>query len=98
MTNYRIAPHVAWLDGVDTGRTESIAWIARLDTGNLYELHDASWLVWLLLADNFSNVDLIETEVTALEATIDFGEEGLTGFLNRLHQEGLIEEIDHPAR
>lgn len=98
MTNYRIAPNVAWLDSVDTGRSDSIAWIARIDTGDLYELHDASWLVWLLLADNFSNVDLIETEVAALEATIDFGAEGLTGFLRRLHASGLIEEIEQPAR
>jgi|GEM_PF-3554686 len=87
---YALAPDVAWVDGTDGGRQESIVWIARLDTAELFELRDAGWLVWVLIADGIGDPDRIVAEVTELGATIDFGEQGLQGFLDGLEQRGMI--------
>ncbi|WP_295033624.1 hypothetical protein [Microbacterium sp. MMO-23] len=88
--HYAIAPEIAWVDGADGGREESAAWIARLDNAELYELRDAAWLVWVLIADGICTVDSIRAEVADLHATIDFGEQGLQGFLDDLEQRGLV--------
>ncbi|MBS1905465.1 MAG: hypothetical protein JST33_02625 [Actinobacteria bacterium] len=87
---YAIAPQIAWVDGADGGREESAVWIARLDTAELYELRDAAWLVWVLIADGVSTVDSIRAEVAELGATIDFGDQGLQGFLDDLEDREMI--------
>lgn len=87
---YAIAPEIAWVDGADGGREESAVWIARLDTEELYELRDAAWLVWVLIADGIGTVESIRAEVAELGATIDFGEQGLQGFLDGLERRDLV--------
>ncbi|MBO0981005.1 nucleotidyltransferase family protein [Microbacterium sp. SD291] len=91
---YIIAPDVAWLDATDAGRAEPLAWTARLDTAELNQLPQASWMVWMLVADGIGTLAGIRAEISALEASIDFGEEGLDGFLARLETNGLIVRTD----
>ncbi len=85
-----IALDVAWLDATDAGRAEPVAWVARLETAELLELPDASWMVWTLIADGIGTVDGIRAEIAALGASVDFGEEGLDGFLAQLSASRLI--------
>lgn len=87
---YTISPDVAWVDGADGGREESVVWIARLDTEELYELRDAGWLVWVLIAEGIGDPDRIMAEVSDLGASIDFGDRGLQGFLDGLEERGIV--------
>ena len=88
--SYVVAPDVAWVDGTDGGRQESTVWIARLDTAELFELCDAGWLVWVLIAEGVGDPDGIAAEAAELGATIDFGEQGLQGFLDGLEERGMV--------
>jgi len=87
---YSCSPDVAWVDGTDGGRPESTVWIARLDTAELYELREAGWLVWVLIAEGIGDPDRIAKEAADLGAAIDFGEHGLQGFLDGLERRGMI--------
>ncbi|REJ08061.1 hypothetical protein DY023_02000 [Microbacterium bovistercoris] len=89
-SRYAIAPEVAWVDGTDGGRAQSIAYIARLDTAQLFELKDAAWLIWVLLDEGIDTADALRTEVDTLDAVVDFGPDGIEGFLSALEQTGLL--------
>ncbi|QMU97374.1 hypothetical protein FVO59_09220 [Microbacterium esteraromaticum] len=91
--SYAIREDVAWVDAADGGRTDNAVWISRLDTGELFELRNAGWLVWSMLADGIGDAEAMAAEIHALEITVDFGDEGLDGFLSALEAQGLVTAV-----
>ena len=97
MTAYRVAPHVAWVEGQDGGSEENVAWVSHLPSGRQFELTDTGWLIWVLVADGFGEAISLRTELARVHA--DAGHDdpdalpdvpALVAFLEDLERDGLL--------
>jgi len=85
---------LAWLEALDGGRSERVAWIADVTTGEMFRLEGTGWLVWILLSEGASTVDEIRAAADEVGARQAFEDIDLPAFLGSLMRNGVLIESD----
>lgn len=87
----------AWLEALDGGRRERIAWAANVETGEFLTFENTAWLIWVLLADGSADVDALR-ERAAAEGVGDALEQfDIAAFLEELEGFGVILRADNES-
>lgn len=95
--HYRIGSDIAWVEGETGGLSRQVVWLSQLDTGVQYELTGTGWLIWVLIAADFTQPEALLAELERIRAESDSGDDPnvidmrvLRGFLTDLERDGLL--------
>lgn len=87
---FEIRPGWAWLEALDGGRAERIAWVANVETGAILTLEETAWLVWILLSQGPADPSELRNRAEAEGAPGSLDGFELEEFLEQLVEAGLL--------
>jgi hypothetical protein len=88
VTDYRVAPDVAWVVVTTTAAPEAVA--ARVPDGPPLALHGSSALIWLSAVDSGDTRDVVDRVAEATGELPETVEQGVRDFLDDLVARGLL--------
>ena len=87
---YDIRPEWAWLEALDGGRAERVAWVANVETGAILTLEETAWLVWILLAEGPADASELRSRAASEGAPGSLDAFDLEEFLGQLVDAGVL--------
>lgn len=80
----------AWVEALDGGRGERIAWAANVETGESLTFENTAWLIWVLLEDGAADADTLRRRAEAAGAGGALDEFDVAGYLSALERLGVL--------
>lgn len=87
----------AWLEALDGGRRERIAWAANVETGEFLTFENTAWLIWVLLAEGATDVGTLRERAAAEGAGDAIDRFDIGEFLGELERRGAVLRADSGA-